>query len=146
MVLSLFIIGFVFLIKGADILVEGASSLAKKYKIPSLVIGLTIVAFGTSAPELFINVLASIRGSSEVVLGNIIGSNIANTLLILGVASVITPLVIKKNIINREIPFSFLAVFIVGFLANDFFLGRNLFSSLSRSDGFVLILFFGVFL
>lgn len=145
-VLILFILGFIFLIKGADFLVEGASSLAVRYEIPSLVIGLTIVAFGTSAPELFVNILASIKGNSEVVLGNIIGSNIANTLLILGIASVITPLVVKKNTTNQEIPFSLLAIVIVGFLANDFLFGKNLPSFLSRRDGFILISFFGIFL
>ncbi|MFC1678455.1 sodium:calcium antiporter, partial [Patescibacteria group bacterium] len=106
----LFVLGFVFLIKGADLLVEGSSSIAKKHGISNLVIGLTIVAFGTSAPELIVSSVAAFRGSTGVALGNIIGSNIANTLLILGVAAVINALIVKKTTVNKEIPLSLLAV------------------------------------
>ena len=92
----LLLAGFILLILGADKLVEGASSLAKRYKIPEIVIGLTIVAFGTSAPELAINIVAAINGSTDIVLGNVLGSNIFNVLLILGVAAMINPLNVKK--------------------------------------------------
>ncbi len=146
MTFVLFVVGFVFLIKGADVLVEGSSSIAKKYKISNIVIGLTIVAFGTSAPELIISSLAAIKGQSDISLGNIIGSNISNTLLILGIVAMITPLLIKKNTINREIPFSLLSVVAVFILINDFFIDNALVSSLSRGDGLILILFFIIFI
>jgi len=142
----LFVLGFVFLIKGADLLVEGASSLAKKFKINDLVIGLTIVAFGTSAPELFVNLSASINGSTEIAIGNILGSNIANILLILGVTALIQPIKVQKSTIWKEIPFSLLAVIIVGIMANDIFIDGAKNSVLSRSDGFILIAFFSIFM
>src|SRR3989338_11435444 len=92
----LLIIGFIALIKGADWLVEGASSIAKRFKISDLAIGLTIVAFGTSTPELFVNLFASFQGNSQIAIGNILGSNIANILLILGIAALIYPLKVTK--------------------------------------------------
>src|SRR3989344_9081324 len=97
------IAGFVLLIKGADVLVEGASSFAKKFGISALVIGLTIVAFGTSAPELIVNLFASIQGNTDIAIGNILGSNIANILLILGISAVIYPLAIQKGTVFKEI-------------------------------------------
>lgn len=100
----LFAAGFVFLIKGADFLVDGASSLAKKFKVSGLVIGLTIVAFGTSMPELIVNILASARGNTEIAIGNILGSNISNILLILGVSAVIFPLTVKKIRPGKKFP------------------------------------------
>jgi cation:H+ antiporter len=142
----LFICGFVLLIKGADLIVDGASSFAKKYGIPTLVIGLTIVAFGTSAPELIVSVLASLRGSAGVALGNIIGSNIANTLLILGAAAIIYPLAVKQNTVNKEIPFSLLALLAAAFLVNDRLLEGSQAGGLTRIDGLILILFFVIFM
>lgn len=142
----LFITGFIFLIKGADILVDGSSSIAKKMKISDLVIGLTIVAFGTSAPELIISSIASLQGSTGISLGNIIGSNISNTLLILGTAAVITPLVIKKHTVHKEIPFSLLAVVAVAIMINDYAMDGHTSNALTRSDGLVLILFFIIFM
>ena len=146
MVYVLFAIGFVLLIKGADLLVSGASSIAKKKNIPELIIGLTIVSFGTSLPELIVNLLASFSGSSELAVGNVLGSNIANVLLILGVAAIIKPLPIQRSIYFTEIPISLTATFMVGFLAN-----ANLFSqgeglTLSRFDGSLLLLFFCLFM
>lgn len=88
----LFVLGFVLLIKGADWLVRGASSIAKKYSVPDIIIGLTIVSFGTSMPELIVNIIASLNGSADIAVGNVFGSNIANILLILGVAALIFPL------------------------------------------------------
>src|SRR3989339_843954 len=139
-----FLLGFIFLIKGADLLVDGSSSIAKKYGISNFVIGLTIVAFGTSMPELLVSTLASFKGSAGVALGNIIGSNISNTLLILGISAVIRPLLVKKNTVNKEIPFSLLAVLAVGFLVNDKIIDGFQSSILTRIDGFVLILFLGI--
>lgn len=140
------IAGFALLIKSADILVDGSSSLAKKFGISSIVIGLTIVAFGTSAPELVINIISSAQGATEIAIGNILGSNIANTLLILGVAAVITNLRAKKNTTWKEIPFSLLAVVILALVANDALIDGATDSVLSRIDGLVLLSFFIIFL
>jgi cation:H+ antiporter len=141
----LFILGFVLLIKGADIMIDGASSIARKYGISAFVIGLTIVAFGTSAPELIVSSLASVKGSSGIALGNIIGSNISNTLLILGISAIIYPLLVKKATVHKEIPFSLLAIAAVGILANDFLIDNSTPDGLTRIDGLVLILFFSIF-
>lgn len=138
----LFIIGFFVLIKGADLLVDGSSSIAKRLKIPSIVIGLTIVAFGTSAPEFVVSLLASIEGHTDLAIGNILGSNIANILLILGAAAIIFPITAKKNTALKEIPLSLLAVIVLGLMAND----KTGFYGLSRIDGFVLLTFFIAFL
>ncbi len=142
----LFFIGFIILIKGADLLVNGASSIAKKLKVSDLVIGLTIVAFGTSAPELFVNVSASIQGNSEIAIGNIIGSNIANILLILGVSALIFPLAVQSTTVWKEIPFSLLAALILGILANDYLIDHKENSELTRSDGLILLGFFIIFI
>jgi len=142
----LFISGFAILLKGADLLVDGSSSIAKKLKIPSLVIGLTIVAFGTSAPELMVNILASIQGNADIAIGNIVGSNIANILLILGVATVIYPIQISKGTALKEIPFNLLAVFVLAIMANDMLIDHRGFSELSRIDGLILLSFFIIFL
>lgn len=142
----LFIIGFVLLIKGAYFLVDGSGSIAKKLKIPSLVIGLTVVAFGTSAPEAVVNVLASLSGNTEIAIGNILGSNIANIFLILGISSIIYPLTAQKNTVIKEIPFSLLAALLVGFMANDMLLEGRMFSEISRIDGLILLSFFVIFI
>jgi cation:H+ antiporter len=142
----LFVLGFIVLIKGADLLVDGASSVAKKMDVSDLIIGLTVVAFGTSAPELFVNLLASIDGNTDLAIGNILGSNIANILLILGVASVIYPISVQKSTIWKEIPFSLLAALAMGVLANDRLIDGKSFSELSRSDGLILLGFFSIFL
>lgn len=141
-----FLIGFVLLIKGADALVDGASGIARSLRISDIVIGLTIVSFGTSAPELVVNVIASFQGSSEIATGNILGSNIANILLILGVSSIIYPLRVQKNTVWKEIPLSVLAVAVLGILMNDPFFDGAESGILSRSDGWVLIAFFSVFM
>lgn len=148
MILSIFLllVGFVALIIGADKLVDSASSLAARMGIPNIVIGLTVVAFGTSAPELVVNVFASVSGSTEMVLGNVMGSNIFNVLGILGISALIFPLTVKTNTTWIEIPLSFLAAVCVLIVAADIFLdgaGANL---ISRSDGLTLLLFFLIFL
>ncbi len=142
----LFIVGFVFLIKGADFLVDGSASIAKKLKISSIVIGLTIVAFGTSAPELIVNIFASAQGSSEIAIGNILGSNISNILLILGISAIIYPLAAKRSTVLKEIPLSLLAILVLGFVANDVLIDGALFSGITRIDGLVLLSFFVIFL
>lgn len=140
----LLIAGFVVLVIGADWLVNGASALAKKYNISDLAIGLTIVAFGTSAPELVVNVFAAAEGHHEIVMGNIIGSNNFNLFIILGIAGLITPLVVQKSTVWKEIPFSLLAVAMLFFVANDFFTGKS--GVITRIDGIILLIFFGLFL
>ncbi|MCA9485687.1 MAG: sodium:calcium antiporter, partial [Nanoarchaeota archaeon] len=109
----LFVIGLVFLIKGADYLVEGSSSLAKKMGVSSLIIGLTIVAFGTSMPELVVSINAALGGQSDVVFGNILGSNMSNILLVLGVTAIIRNLSVQRSTTWKEIPFSLLAVVVL---------------------------------
>ncbi len=142
----LLIIGFVLLIKGADWLVEGASAVAKRYGISSLVIGLTIVSFGTSAPELLVNLVASIQGNNELAIGNVLGSNLANILLVLGISAIVYPLKLATNTTWKEIPLSLLAVVIFGLMINDqLFDGRD-FSLLSRVDGYILLAFFIIFI
>ena len=140
------IVGFALVIKGADFLVDGSSSLAKKLKISALVIGLTVVSFGTSMPELVVNIIASVQGSAEIAIGNILGSNIANILLILGISAIIYPLAVTKGTTWKEIPFGLLAALMVGVMANDYLIDKVNFSSLTRTDGLALISFFIIFL
>jgi len=138
--------GFVVLIKGADLLVDGASSIARRFHISDLVIGLTIVAFGTSAPELFVNLIASARACSGIAIGNVIGSTIANILLVLGVASIIYPLNVKKGTVIREIPLSLFAAVLLAVFANDRLLFGRAEDLLSRAEAVILLVFFLFFL
>lgn len=142
----LFVLGFVLLIKGADWLVGGASSIASKLKISNIVIGLTIVAFGTSAPELIVNIMASLRGSSDIAIGNVVGSNIANILFILGISAIIFPLAVKHGTVFKEIPLSLLAVLALWLMANDILIDGATSNLLSRIDGCIFLLFFIIFL
>lgn len=142
----LLFIGFVLLIKGADLLVDGASYIARRFKVSDLVIGLTVVAFGTSSPELVVNITASARGNTDIAIGNILGSNIANIFLILGISAVIYPLTVSRGTVWKEIPFSLLAAVLLGILANDQLIDKTGFSTLTRIDGLVLLSFFVIFL
>jgi len=142
----LLLVGFVFLIKGADLLIDGASSIAKKFKLSDLFIGLTIVAFGTSAPELTINIIANFRGSADIAIGNIIGACIANILLIAGIAAMISPIRIKTGTAWKEIPLALAVMILLFFLANDSLPGIDKPSLLSRFDGIILLIFFAVFM
>lgn len=142
----LFFVGFVALIKGADLLVDGASSLAGKFGISAMVIGLTIVAFGTSTPELVVNLLASLQGSTELAIGNILGSNIANILLILGISAIFYPLAVQKSTTWKEIPFALLAAVVLAVMANDVIFDGASSSVVSKIDGFILLSFFVIFL
>ncbi|MDD4655597.1 MAG: calcium/sodium antiporter [Bacteroidales bacterium] len=137
------IAGFGILIKGADWLVSGGSALARKYKVSELAIGLTIVAFGTSMPELVVNAFAAYQGHSDIVYGNIIGSNNFNLFLILGIAGLVTPITVQSGTVWREIPFSFLAVLMLYFLANSF---NNQAGIITRLDAIILLIFFAGFL
>ena len=141
-----FLLGFVLLIKGADFLVDGAAAVARRFNVSDLVIGLTVVAFGTSTPELFVNIVASARGNTEIAVGNVLGSNICNVFLILGVSAVIYPLSVSKGTVWKEIPFSLLAVIVLGMMANDRLIDDAASSLLARIDGLVLLAFFTIFL
>jgi len=145
MVYLLFVLGFVFLIKGADLLVAGASAIGRKYHISEMVIGLTIVSFGTSLPELLVTTVASFNGQAELGLGNILGSNIANVLIILGIAALIRPLPIPRDTYFIEIPFSIMAALLLGFLANAniFYSGSN---TIGRQEGGIMLYFFFLFM
>ena len=143
--LLLLVAGFIFLIKGANLLVDGSSSIAKKMGVSDLVIGLTIVSFGTSAPELIVNVFASVQGNADIAIGNVLGSNIMNILLILGVTSLLCPLKVHNQTIWKEIPFSLLAALVLGIIANDYIFNNGI-SSLALGDGLILLLFFSIFL
>ncbi|MFT4303122.1 MAG: calcium/sodium antiporter [Candidatus Woesearchaeota archaeon] len=142
----LLFVGLVLLIKSADFLIEGSSSLANKLGVSTFVIGITVVAFGTSLPELIINIIASLRGNYEVALGNIFGSNMSNTLLILGILALIAKLNVKSNTTWKEIPFSFFVVLLLlVFYFNDYiFNASNII--LSRLEGLILLIVFGSFM
>jgi len=140
----LLVLGFGVLIKGADWLVDGGSALAKRHNISDLAIGLTVVAFGTSTPELVVNTFAAFQGHSDLVFGNVIGSNNFNLFAILGIAGLITPLIVQSSTVWKEIPISFLAAVLLFFLANSFLFADNLI--LSRFDGLILLTFFGLFI
>jgi cation:H+ antiporter len=142
----LFVIGFVFLIKGADLLVDGAASIARSLRVSDLAIGLTVVAFGTSTPELFVNIIASFKGKTDIAIGNVLGSNTANILLILGISSIIYPLGVTKGTVWKEIPFSLLAAVVLVLAANDQILDRAAVSVLTRIDGLIFLCFFTIFI
>ncbi|OGH88077.1 MAG: sodium:proton exchanger [Candidatus Magasanikbacteria bacterium RIFOXYC2_FULL_42_28] len=142
----LIVVSLGILILGAESLVRGSSSLAKKWGISPLVIGLTIVAFGTSAPELIVNIFAAWRGSADVAIGNIVGSNIANILLILGLSALIYPLTVKNSTVWKEIPFALLGIFLVFTMGNDALFDGAGSNALTRTDGFSLIAIFVIFM
>lgn len=138
---ALIIVGFVLLIKGADFLVDGASSTAKKFNIPQIVIGLTIVAIGTSMPELVVSVTSALGGHSDISIGNIVGSNIANLFLILGICSIIKPLIFQKETRVIENPFTLFVTCLILFLANN---NNNL--VITRGEGITLLVFCAIFI
>lgn len=140
----LLIVGFVALILGANWLVDGATSIGIRAKLSPLIIGLTIVAFGTSLPELILNVFSCIKGSSGLAIGNIVGSNIMNLLLILGVSSVIYPIDVERITIKRDIPAGFLATAALFLMANDFFIGND--HTIIWIEGLILLLLAGGYL
>ena len=140
------IFGFLLLVKGADAFVDGASSVAKKFKIPAFVIGLTIVAFGTSAPELAVSITAALKGSNDIALGNVVGSNIFNTLVVLGSSAAITPIVVDKGMIKRDYPLSIFAALLLTILAADTIFTKTGVLSLGRIDGVLLLIAFAGFM
>jgi cation:H+ antiporter len=134
LLLFLLSVGFVMLVKGADWFVSGASSLAQRFGISQLVIGMTIVAIGTSAPEAAVSIAAALKGSADITIGNIVGSNILNVLIILGISAVITPLAVSKSTLRYEVPFMIMVTLLL--LAQ----GRD--GEIQFMDGFVLLVFF----
>ncbi|MDF2593845.1 MAG: Na+/Ca+ antiporter, CaCA family [Clostridia bacterium] len=140
------ILGFIVLIKGADYFVEGASSIAKHLNVPDILIGLTIVAFGTSAPEAAVSIKAMITHNSDIVLGNVIGSNILNILLILGISACIGAIKVQNDTIKKEIPFLFLVSLLMSILFLDKSFQSGEINMISRGDGFVILIFFAVFI
>ncbi len=140
----IFFSGFAVLIGGAQLLVNGASSIGMKLNISQMVMGLTVVALGTSLPELIVNIFAGIKGNTDLAIGNILGSNITNTLLVVGATAIIVPIHFQKKTLQRDIPYSLFAPVLLFLLANDFIFGRP--DIISRFDGVVLLIFLGFFL
>lgn len=134
------------LLLGGDVFVRGSASIAKKMRVSPIVIGLTVVAFGTSAPEMVVNIFSAVGGAPDIAVGNVIGSNISNILLVLGVAAMIHPLAVKKGTAWKEIPFSVLTIIVLYLLASDMQFGAGNSNLLSRADGLVLMSFFAIFL
>lgn len=143
---AVFAVGLAVLIGGAHFLVTGATSLARRMSVPEIVIGLTVVAFGTSTPELVVNIYSSLGGYHDVVFGNVIGSNIFNILVILGISGLIFPLSVQRNTVWKEIPFSLLAVLLLFVLVNDRLIFGSSTSILSGVDGSLLLAVFVVFI
>ncbi|MBO6557136.1 MAG: calcium/sodium antiporter [Pseudomonadales bacterium] len=140
----LLVVGLVLLLAGGAALVRGASGIAESYGVSPLVVGLTVVAFGTSSPELVVNIIGALRGETDIAFGNIAGSNLANLGLVLGSAALITPIAIQSQIIRRELPLLLLATIMLMVMTLDSFL-RGFNPILDRSDGLILLLTFGIF-
>lgn len=140
------VIGFLLLVKGADFFVDGASSIAKRLRIPSLVIGLTIVAFGTSAPELAVSITAAMKGSNDIAIGNVVGSNMFNLLVVIGMSALLCPLTVKLSMIKKDYPLSIAAVLLLGILAMDQIFRGTESMTLGRMDGIMLLLAFAFFM
>lgn len=141
------IIGFVLLIKGADLFVDGSSGVAKILRVPSIIIGLTIVAMGTSLPECAVSVTAGMKGNNDIAISNVLGSNFFNLLVVCGVCSLIHPLPIDKGTLKKEFPFSIFAEILLLFLSADYLLhGKNALTQVSQFDGVILLVLFAFFL
>lgn len=143
------LVGFVFLIKGADFFVDGASSIARILKVSPLIIGLTIVAFGTSFPELAVSVTSAIKGQNALAVGNVVGSNIFNILMVLGFSAIFMPVLVQKNLIQKDLPFNILISFVLFVLSFDIFFsnfGAQTSNILSRGDGIVLLSLFAIYM
>ena len=138
--------GLILILLGANGLTDGAASVAKRFRIPSIVIGLTIVAFGTSAPELTVSVASALKGSADIAIGNVVGSNIFNTLMIVGCTALFAPIVITRNTLRKEIPLCILSSVVLLICANDIFLDNATENILNRVDGLLLLCFFAIFM
>ena len=140
------ILGLALILIGANALTDGAASVAKRFHISPLVIGLTIVAFGTSAPELTVSVVSALKGSAGLAIGNVIGSNIFNCLMIVGCTAAIVPIQISKGTLSKEIPLCLLAAIVLFICANDPLINGLSTNSISRSEGLLLLCFFAIFM
>ncbi len=138
--------GLILILLGANGLTDGAASVAKRFRIPPIVIGLTIVAFGTSAPELTVSVSSALKGSADIAIGNVVGSNIFNTLMIVGCTALFAPIVITRNTLRKEIPLCILSSIVLLICANDVFLDKAPENILNRVDGLLLLCFFVIFM
>ena len=138
--------GLILILLGANGLTDGAASVAKRFHIPPIVIGLTIVAFGTSAPELTVSVSSALKGSADIAIGNVVGSNIFNTLMIVGCTALFAPIVITRNTLRKEIPLCILSSIVLLICANDVFLDKAPENILNRVDGLLLLCFFVIFM
>ena len=148
MILSivLLVLGFIILIKGADLFVDGATGIAGNLRISKIFIGLTIVSFGTSAPEFAVSVKSLLSNNGDIVLGNVIGSNILNILLILGCSSMVHSLTVKNNTVKKELPITMLMTTIFAVLLSDNVFDKHLTNQFTRSDGIILVLVFLIFI
>ncbi|MGN1030239.1 MAG: calcium/sodium antiporter [Butyricicoccaceae bacterium] len=141
LMIALLVVGFALLVKGADVFVDGASSIAASLKVPSLIIGLTVVALGTSLPEAAVSITAAFSGSNDIALGNVIGSNLFNLLVVVGLSGLICPMAVQKSLLRRDIPYSALiaVVMLGGILLPTF-------GTLSHADGLILLALFAIFM
>lgn len=142
----LLVIGFSLLVKGADFFVDGSSAIAKRLRIPSFVIGLTLVAFGTSAPELAVSLSASLKSSNDIAIGNVVGSNIFNLLVVLGLSALIKPVSVEKGIIKKDYPLSLFAAILLGVLSLDTIIFKAPYMTIGRIDGIILLIVFVFFM
>lgn len=138
--------GTILILGGANFLTDGASSLAKSWGITDLVIGLTVVAFGTSAPELVISVMSAIKGNAGIAIGNIVGSNIFNILVIVGCVALVSPIKVKRSYMSNEIPLVILSALVLFICANGVILDGDSVNQISRVDGLLMLLFFAIFM
>lgn len=138
--------GLLLILAGANGLTDGAASVAKRFHIPGIVIGLTIVAFGTSAPELTVSVSSALKGSADLAIGNVVGSNIFNTLMIVGCTALFAPIVITRNTLQKEIPLCILSSVVLLICANDLYLNGGGMNVIGITDGLLLLCFFAIFL
>jgi cation:H+ antiporter len=142
----LLVVGFVLLIKGADFFVDGASNIARLLRVPTILIGLTIVSLGTSSPEATVSIIAALEGNADVSLGNVVGSNILNITLVVGVTAFLYPLTVKSETIKKEIPFTLLASVVLLILMSDIILQGASTNLLTRADGLIFLLFLSIFM
>lgn len=141
------IIGVVLVLRGADRLTEGASALARRMQVPEMIIDLTIVAAGTSAPELFVSLTSALKGSADMAVGNVIGSNILNTLLIVGCAAMVSPITISRSTVSKDLPLSVAMTVLLIILCLDNFSGINIRgNTIDRADGMILLVCFTTFM
>ncbi len=144
--IALLLAGFVLLIKGADFFVDGASEIAKAFRIPSVVIGLTIVSMGTSLPELAVSVTSAIKGVEGIAIGNVVGSNIVNLMLVAGLTAVIIPINVEKSLLTKDLPFSLVSAAAVLLVTADMFFAKSSANTITRADGIILLMFFGLYM